>query len=97
MRGINKVILLGNVVFPADPEKYPAAGYVRFDLAVTSATLDGGEVINQIPCLASGKLAEVINQFATEGRSIYLEGKLRPFKDILVVEIDTLQLLQVSA
>ena len=95
MRGINKVILMGIASFPAGPEKYPAAGYLRFDVGVLQKTVDGGEVINTIHCLASGRLAEVLQEYVVaDVTMLYLEGSLRPFGTEMVVGVDTIQILK---
>ena len=95
MLGINKVILLGVISFPASREKYPAAGYFRFTVGVLQKTVDGGEVINLFPCLANGRLAEVLQEYTVaDVTMVYLEGSLRPFGPEMVVAVDTIQILK---
>ena len=97
MRSINKVILLGRLTFPPEDDVTKAEGYLRFDMSVFRPTADGRDVINTIPCLASGRLSEVIKQHGSYGAatpvSVYLEGHLRPFGAGMIVSVDTVQLL----
>jgi len=89
---------MGIASFPAGPEKYPAAGYLRFDVGVLQKTVDGGEVINTIHCLASGRLAEVLQEYVVaDVTMLYLEGSLRPIGSEwaeMVVGVDTIQILK---
>ena len=99
MRGINKVILLGNVgkelEVGSDANGKPIA---RFSL-VTSRSVGGSEeqTWHQVEC--SGRLAEIIGQYAEKGRALYLEGRLDTrttygeTPDVFVVA-DTIQLLR---
>jgi len=100
MRGINKVILMGLVSFPEGQEKYPAAGYLRFNVGVRRKTADGGEVVDLFPCLASGWLAEVLQEYTVADVTIlYLEGSLCPFGAEwaeMVVGVDTIQILKTT-
>lgn len=81
-RGINKVILIGNL--GADPElKYTAAGTAvcKFRIA-TSETFkdrDGNqqERTEWHRITAWGKLAEICGQYLSKGRQVYVEGSLR--------------------
>ena len=81
-RGINKVILIGNL--GADPElKYTAGGTAvcKFRIA-TSETFkdrDGNqqERTEWHRITAWGKLAEICGQYLSKGRQVYVEGSLR--------------------
>lgn len=81
-RGINKVILVGNL--GADPEmKYTASGtpLCNFRLA-TSETFndrDGNpqERTEWHRIVAWGKLGEICGQYLSKGRQVYVEGSIR--------------------
>lgn len=95
MRGINKVMLLGVISFPEIPDNAKIDGYLRFNIGVLRPTEDGGETIITVPCLASGKLAEVLRDYTVPNVTVlYLEGYLRPFGPEMVVSVDTIQLLK---
>jgi single-strand DNA-binding protein len=81
-KGINKQILVGNL--GRDPEtKYTPKGttVTKFSVAVGERTKsqdgewqDHTEWFN---CVAFGKSAEILEQYAKKGHSIYIEGKSR--------------------
>lgn len=84
-RGVNKVILIGNL--GADPEtRYTAAG-----AAVTNCTVatseswkdkDGTqqERTEWHRCIAFNRLAEVMGEYLRKGSKVYIEGKLQTRK-----------------
>jgi len=81
-RGINKVILIGNL--GADPEmKYTASGTAlcTFRLATTESFKDrDGNQQDRTEwhrVVAWGKLAEICGQYLSKGRQVYVEGSLR--------------------
>lgn len=97
MRGINKVMMLGVISFPEIPEDARIDGHLRFDIGVLRPTKDGGETIITVPCLASGRLAEILSNYTVpDVTMLYLEGWLRPFGPEMVVSADTIQLLKVG-
>lgn len=97
MRGINKVILLGVISFPEIPESARIDGHLRFNVGVLRPTKDGGETITTVPCLASGRLAEVLCDYTVpDVTMLYLEGWLRPLGPEMVVSVDTIQLLKMG-
>ena len=81
-RGVNKVILVGNL--GRDPEmKYTAGGTAlcKFSLA-TSEVFNDREGNQQERTewhniVAWGKLAEICGQYLSKGRQVYVEGSLR--------------------
>jgi single-strand DNA-binding protein len=81
-RGINKVILVGNL--GADPEtKYTAAGTAlcTFRLATTESFTDrDGQTQERTEwhrIITWGKLAEICGQYLNKGRQVYVEGSIR--------------------
>lgn len=82
MKGINKVILIGNL--GRDPEvRYTANGQAvaNFPLATTEygASKDGNrqEYTEWHRIVAWGRLAEICGEYLTKGKSVYIEGSLR--------------------
>lgn len=82
MKGVNKVILMGNL--GGDPEvRYTADGVAvaRFSLA-TNEVYNGKDGNRQEQTewhrvVAWGKLAETCGKHLAKGKAVYLEGKLR--------------------
>ena len=81
-RGINKVILIGNL--GQDPEmKYTASGtpLCTFSLATTeNFTNNNGEPQERVEwhrVVVWGKLAEICGQYLSKGRQAYVEGSIR--------------------
>jgi single-strand DNA-binding protein len=82
MRGVNKVILIGNL--GKDPEmRYLPSGQavVKFSLATNAKRKDkSGQVIDITDwhnIVAFGRTAEVCNQYLKKGSPIYLEGRIQ--------------------
>ena len=81
-RGINKVILIGNL--GADPElKYTAAGtpMCKFTVATTEVynDRDGNkqERTEWHKIVTWAKLAEICGQYLSKGKQVYIEGSIR--------------------
>ena len=84
-RGVNKVILLGNL--GKDPEvKYTQSGMAvaRFSLATTERAKDKDGNWNDKTewhnVVAFGRTAEVAGEYLKKGRSVYIEGRLQTRK-----------------
>lgn len=82
MRGVNKVILIGNL--GKDPEiRYTTGGQAvaNFTIATTdSYTNKDGERQENTEwhrIVAWGRLAEICGEYLTKGRMVYIEGQLR--------------------
>lgn len=81
MKGVNKVIILGNV--GQDPEVKQTANNQVASLSVaTSESWTGKDGQRQEKtewhrCVAWGKLAEIIGQYVKKGSKVYIEGKLQ--------------------
>lgn len=81
-RGINKVILIGNL--GADPEmKYTAGGTAicKFRIATSEVFKDRDgnqqERTEWHRVVAWARLAEICGQYLSKGRTVYVEGSLR--------------------
>ncbi len=81
-RGVNKVILLGNL--GKDPEvKYTQSGMAvaRFSLATTERAKDKEgnwqDKTEWHNLVAFGRTAEVAGEYLKKGRTVYIEGALR--------------------
>ena len=85
-RGINKVILIGNL--GNDPDiRYSAAGKAVANISLaTSETWkdkDTGEQQEKTEwhrCVAFGRTAEIIGEYLKKGSQVYIEGKLQTRK-----------------
>ncbi len=82
-RGVNKVILIGNV--GSDPElKYTTngAGVSNFSVATNETWMDKNtnerqERTEWHRIVAWGRLAEICNQYLKKGSKVYIEGRLQ--------------------
>lgn len=82
-RGVNKVILLGNV--GADPElRYTpsGSGVANFSVATNESWTDKNSGDRQERTewhriVAWGRLAEICNQYLRKGSKVYIEGRLQ--------------------
>jgi len=82
-RGINKVILIGNL--GRDPEmRYTADGraVASFSIATTDkwkdkATGENREKTEWHRIVAFGRLGEICGEYLSKGKQVYIEGKLR--------------------
>ncbi len=81
-RGLNKVLLIGRL--GANPEiRYTPDGnpVATFTVATNeSYTNKSGEKINQTEwhrVVVFGKLAEIVGEYYSKGKKVYVEGKLR--------------------
>jgi len=83
MRSVNKVILLGHL--GADPEvRYTQGGTAVANLRIATNESyndkNSGERIEKTEwhrVVAWGKLAEIVGQYLTKGRQVYIEGQLQ--------------------
>lgn len=78
MAGVNKVILVGRL--GRDPEMtYTPGGMAvcKFPLATSKKKKDGAEVTSWHRCTAFGKTGEMIGQYLSKGRELYVEGELQ--------------------
>jgi len=82
-RGVNKVILVGNV--GGDPEvRYATNGnaFANVTLATSESWKDKqtGQLQERTEChrvVFSGKIAEIVGEYVRKGQQLYVEGKLR--------------------
>lgn len=83
-RGVNKVILLGNV--GKDPEVRSTSGgnaVCNFTMATTESWKKDGETKEKTEwhnLVAFGKSAEIIGQYVRKGSGLFIEGKLQTRK-----------------
>ncbi|MCL4196540.1 MAG: single-stranded DNA-binding protein [Phycisphaerales bacterium] len=82
MASYNKVLLMGNLT--RDPElRFTASNQpvAQIGLAVnrhyTSSTGEKKEEVTFVDCEAWGRTAELINQYFSKGRPIFIEGRLK--------------------
>ena len=81
MRGINKVILIGNL--GKDPEiRYTSNGQAvaNFPIATTEVSSKDGnkqEYTEWHRIVAWGRLAEICGEYLSKGKSVYIEGSLK--------------------
>lgn len=81
-RGVNKVILIGNV--GADPElRYTPSGtgVTNFNIATNESWTDSSgerqEKTEWHRIVVWGRLAEICNQYLRKGSKVYIEGRLQ--------------------
>jgi single-strand DNA-binding protein len=108
-RGINKVILLGNL--GRDPDvRYTAGGDAVCNLALATseawkdkASGEQKESTEWHRVVAFGRLAEIMSEFLKKGAKVYIEGKLKTRKwekdgvDHYATEIVASDMLMLSA
>ena len=78
MAGVNKVILLGRL--GQDPEMtYTPSGMAvcKFSLATSKKRKDGNDVTSWHRCTAFGKTGEILGQYMSKGKELYIEGELQ--------------------
>jgi single-strand DNA-binding protein len=82
MRGVNKVILIGNL--GRDPEiRYTTSGQAvaNFTIATTEGRTnkegDKQEYTEWHRIVAWGRLAEICGEYLTKGKMVYVEGSIR--------------------
>ena len=84
-RGINKVILIGNLGQDPDIRYTPSgAAVVNMSIATDESYKDkGGQLVDKTEwhkVVVFGKLAEICGQYLKKGSKIYVEGKLQTRK-----------------
>lgn len=86
MRGVNKVIILGNLGKDPEIRHMPNGKAVAsFSIATSEKYLDKstGEQVEKTEwhnCTAFDKLAEIIGKYLHKGSKVYVEGKLKTDK-----------------
>ena len=81
MRGLNKVELIGHVGNDPDVQATNDGTICsRFNIAINRTWNDTNGQRQQetewIPCVAWGKVGEVVGEYVTKGRLLYVEGRL---------------------
>jgi single-strand DNA-binding protein len=82
MRGVNKVVILGNVGQDPELKASNSGGIVTFTVATSEKWIDKNTGNEQSKtewhrCVSFGKLADVIANCVRKGSKVYLEGKLQ--------------------
>jgi len=82
MASFNKVLLLGNLTRDPQMRYLPSQTPVtEFGLACNrkfkTASGEQREEVTFVDCTAFGRQAEVINQYCTKGKPIFIEGRLK--------------------
>ena len=82
MASFNKVLLMGNLTRDPQLKYLPSQTAVaEFGLACNrkfkSATGEDREEVTFVDCSAFGKTGELINQYFTKGKPIFIEGRLK--------------------
>lgn len=82
MASFNKVILLGNLTRDPQLKYLPSqTAIAEFGLAVNRKyrTQNGEdrEEVTFVDCTAFGKQAEILNQYCSKGRPLFIEGRLK--------------------
>jgi single-strand DNA-binding protein len=81
-RGVNRVILLGNVGTEPESKQIPSGAVINFSLATSESWKDknSGDQKEQTEwhrVVIFGKLAEIAGQYVKKGSKLYIEGSLR--------------------
>jgi single-strand DNA-binding protein len=84
-RGVNKVILIGNIGNDPDTKVMPSGDHVSNISIATSETWKDKQGVQQEKTewhrvVFFGKLAEIVQQYVKKGSKIYIEGKLQTRK-----------------
>jgi single-strand DNA-binding protein len=82
MASFNKVILMGNLTRDPQMKYLPSqTAVVEFGVACNrkfkTANGEDKEEVTFVDCTSFGKQAEVINQYFTKGKPIFIEGRLK--------------------
>ena len=82
MASFNKVILMGNLTRDPQMKYLPSqTAVVEFGVACNrrfkTAQGEDKEEVTFVDCTSFGKQAEVINQYFTKGKPIFIEGRLK--------------------
>lgn len=82
MANVNKVILIGNLTRDPQLKYLPSqTAVVEFGMAINhkfrTKTGEDREEVCFVDCSAFGRGAEVINQYCTKGKQLFVEGRLK--------------------
>src|SRR5580698_9185467 len=82
MASFNRVLLLGNLTRDPQMKYLPSqTPVVEFGLACNrkfkAASGEMREEVTFVDCAAFGRTAEIINQYCTKGRPLFVEGRLK--------------------
>jgi single-strand DNA-binding protein len=77
---LNSVFLIGRLTRDPEFKIVNNSSLVNFSLANNRVYVTNGakkEEVNYFECVAWGKLADIIKQYATKGKQVMVEGRLR--------------------
>src|SRR3984957_9219318 len=82
MASFNRVLLLGNLTRDPQMKYLPSQMAVtEFGLACNrkfkTASGEQREEVTFVDCTAFGRIGEIINQYCTKGRPLFIEGRLK--------------------
>ena len=80
MNDLNKVILIGRLTRDPELKTIGETSVGKFSIAVGSSYKKGNEKVEEtsfFDCEVWGKLADVLCQYATKGKQIAIEGRLK--------------------
>jgi single-strand DNA-binding protein len=82
MPALNKVMLIGNLTRDPQTKQLPSnTSLVEFGLAISrrfkTQTGEEREEVCFVDCTAFGKQADVIAQYCSKGKAIFIEGRLK--------------------
>jgi len=83
MAAVNKVILLGNTTRDTELHTTKSGKTVANMRLATNRSVNGAEQSQFHTVVCWDRLAEIVAQYATKGRQVYIEGRLeyRTFQD----------------
>lgn len=95
MRGVNKVILIGNATRNAELRHTQTGKPVSNLRLATNRVVNGKESTQFHTVICWGNLAEVTNQYVKKGEPLYVEGRLeyRTFEDGDGIERGTVEIV----
>lgn len=83
MKGVNKVILVGQLGQDPESKSFPNGGSVcNFSIATSESWTDKNtgerkQVTEWVRIVANGKVGEICQQYLKKGSKVYLEGALK--------------------
>ncbi len=77
---LNKVLLIGRMTRDPEFKSVNGSSVVNFSIASNRIYISGGdkkEETNYFDCVAWGKLADILKQYAGKGKQVAIEGRLQ--------------------
>jgi single-strand DNA-binding protein len=76
MRGVNKVILIGNAIRDAELRRTKSGKPVATIRLATNRVVKGEETTHYHSIVCWDRLAETVSEYVTKGKQLYVEGRL---------------------